>query len=169
MLLDALEVITKSQIHHARRAVELGAAGMYLAIDCAGDGVLSREEYARFSEPFDRMILDAVRTAPLNMLHLHGESIYLDLFYTGWPVTVLSHSVHSTGVSMAGMRKHFGGVLMGGIDERNFRTLTEAEMREQAGSAAREAGPKFITTPGCSVPDDTTEEELSRLPRALGA
>jgi uroporphyrinogen decarboxylase len=168
-LLDALEVITKSQVRHALKAMSLGASGLYLAIDCAGDNVLSREEYAKFSEPFDRMILDAVRTAPLNMLHLHGESIYLDLFYTGWPVAVLSHSVHSTGVSMAEMRKHFDGVLMGGIDEGNFRSLSELEMREQAESAAREAGAKFVIAPGCSVPDDTTEEELARLPRALGA
>ena len=37
------------------------------------------------------------------------------------------------------------------------------------GAAAKAAGPKFILTPGCSVPNDSTPAELSRLPEALGA
>jgi hypothetical protein len=53
-LLDALEVITKSEANHARRAVAAGASGIFLAIANAQDGILSQDDYAKFSEPRGR-------------------------------------------------------------------------------------------------------------------
>jgi hypothetical protein len=35
-------------------------------------------------------------------------------------------------------------------------------------SARREAGKCFILTPGCSVPNDSTDAEPLRIPRFLG-
>ena len=58
---------------------------------------------------------------------------------------------------------------MCGLDERNFRTLTEAELKRQWQAAKKAAGPKFILAPGCSVPNETTDEEMLRLTRVLGA
>jgi hypothetical protein len=51
----------------------------------------------------------------------------------------------------------------------DYRALGLDELRGQWEAASKVAGPKFILTPGCSVPDDSTPEELSRLPRVLGA
>jgi hypothetical protein len=42
-------------------------------------------------------------------------------------------------------------------------------MRAQWKAAAQAAGPKYILTPGCSVPNDSTADDLSRLPQVLGA
>jgi hypothetical protein len=42
-------------------------------------------------------------------------------------------------------------------------------MERQWHAAQRAAGKKFILAPGCSVPDDSTDEELGRLPKVLGA
>lgn len=168
-LLDALEIIARSEANHARRAIAAGARGIFLAIANACEGVLSREEYARFSEPFDRMVLEAVPSAPLNTLHLHGSEVYLDLFYEGWPAAIVNYSHVATGVPLADFRRHYGGVLMGGIDEVSFRRLSEEELRRQWLAAAEAAGPKLILAPGCSVPDETTGDELLRLTRVLGA
>lgn len=168
-LLDALEAINRSQINHARLALKAGAAGIFLAIANADAAVLSREEYRKFSEPFDKALLEAVRQAPLNILHLHGEKVYLDLFYKGWLARVIHYSVWATGVGFDQVRRNYSGVLMGGLDERNFRQLSEEDLRRQWQEAARAAGPKFILAPGCSVPNDTREEELMRLVRVLGA
>ncbi len=167
-LLDALEGIARSEASHARRAVAAGAAGIFLAIANADASVLTEAEYARFSEPFDKMILEAVKDAPLNTLHLHGSKVYLHRFYRGWPATVFHYSTHATGVPIAEVRRQYPGVIMGGLDETNFRKLTEAELREQWRAAAKAAGPRFILAPGCSVPNDTTDEELMRLVRILG-
>lgn len=168
-LLDALEIIAKSEANHARRALELGASGIFLAIANAGDGILSRDEYARFSEPFDRMVLDAARSAPLNILHLHGSDIFLDRFYEGWPVAAINYSHRTTGVPIAEFRKRYAGVIMGGVDEVEFRASSEDSLRAQWQAAREAAGPKYMVAPGCSVPDNTTDEEGLRLTRAVGA
>ncbi|HOK47429.1 MAG TPA: uroporphyrinogen decarboxylase family protein, partial [Bryobacteraceae bacterium] len=148
---------------------EAGASGIFLAIDNAIEGVLTREEYAKFSEPFDRMVLEAAAGAPLNVLHLHGDKVYLDLFYQGWPAAGISYSTHATGVSIAEVRSRYSGLIMGGINELNYRSLTEEEIRRQWREAQEAAGKRFLLAPGCSVPDESTDEELSRLARAIGA
>ena len=168
-LLDTLEVIAKSEANHAGLAVEAGAAGIFLAIANAQEGVLSEEEYAKFSEPFDQMILEAVSSAPLNTLQVHGEEVYLDRFHSGWAASVLQYSVHGTGIPISRTRQGYDGVLMGGLDERTFRNLSQAELRQQWQAAQQAAGGKFILAPGCSVPDDTTDEELMRFVDLIAA
>lgn len=169
VLLAALEVIAKSETNHARAAIAQGAAGIYLAIDNAQESALTREEYKKFSEPFDRMILNAVRSAPMNTLHLHGEKVYLDMFAAGWPAHIISYSPHVTGVSIASYRKQFSGVLMAGLDERNVRTADRAKLKQWFAQSALPAGHKWICAPGCSVPDDSTDEELLRVTQMFGS
>jgi uroporphyrinogen decarboxylase len=169
VLLNALEAIAASEVSHVRKALAAGAAGIFLAIDCAVPGVLTPEEYAKFSEPFDRIVLDAASGAHFNILHLHGDKVYLDLFWKGWPPAVVNYESHLTGVDFAEARRHFSGVLMGGVDEVNYRTLSEAEIARQWHAAAEAAGKKYILSPGCSVPDQSTDEELVRLARVVGA
>jgi uroporphyrinogen decarboxylase len=164
-----LEAIAESEASHARKAIAAGAAGIFLAIANAQDGIMTQEDYARFSEPFDRLILAAVRGAPLNILHLHGDKVYLDRFATGWPAAAINYSNFATGRTVAAMRAQYGGVLMSGLDEKNFRQLSEADLRKQSDAARAAAGKKFILTPGCSVPNDSTDEELMRLVKVTGA
>jgi uroporphyrinogen decarboxylase len=168
-LLDALNVIARSEANHARLAIGAGASGVFLAIANAGDGILTEDEYAKFSEPFDHIVLDAVRTAPLNTLHIHGEKVYLGRFYQGWPANILNYSVHGTGVSVAEVRKAYPGVLMCGLDERNYRKLSQQELKTQWQAAQEAAGKKYILAPGCSVPNESTNKELMQLPKLLGA
>jgi hypothetical protein len=58
--------------------------------------------------------------------------------------------------------------IAGGIDEANYRKLTPEQMGRLWHAAAQAAGRKYILTAGCSLPNDSTPEELSRLPRLLG-
>ena len=162
-LLKAMEGIAKSEANHARRAIRAGASGIFLAIANAQDGILSQADYAKFSEPFDRIVLDAVKDAPLNILHLHGDKTYVDRFITGWPRAVIHYSQHGTGVKLGDVRKRYSGVLMGGIDERTFRTTTEAQFKQQIQAARSAAGNSFILAPGCSVPNETTADDIRRF------
>lgn len=168
-LLTVLEAIAESLANHARKAVAAGASGVFLAIANAQDGILSREDYIKFSEPFDRLVLQAASNAPLNVLHLHGDKVYLRHFVEGWPAAAINYSCYGTGVGIAEMRKDYGGVVMSGLDEVNFRRLSETELKQEWLAARTEAGKHFILTPGCSVPNDSTDAELSRLPRTLRA
>ena len=168
-LLDALDVIAKSEANHARRAVAAGASGIFLAIANAQDGILSQDDYAKFSEPFDRRVLEATARAPLNTLHLHGDRVYLGRFYQGWAASVINYSVQGTHVPTSSVRKQYSGVLLGGLDEERFRSLSTEALRSQYEIARKEAGKRFILAPGCSVPNDSTDAELLRVPRILGA
>jgi uroporphyrinogen decarboxylase len=162
-LLQVLSTIARSEANHARLAIEAGASGIFLAIANAEASVLSRQDYLKFSAPFDRLILEAVSSAPLNILHIHGAQVHLDLFYSGWPATVLNYSVKTTGVPLANTRLAYSGVLAGGIDETSYRTATVEQLTIQSRRARQEAGARFLLTPGCSVPDDATPAELRRL------
>jgi hypothetical protein len=64
-------------------------------------------------------------------------------------VPVVNYSLHVTGISIAEVRAKFPSqVVAGGIDEVNYRKLTESQIREQWEAASRAAGNKFILTPG---------------------
>jgi uroporphyrinogen decarboxylase len=168
-LLDALESIAKSEANHARRALEAGASGIFLAIANADDSILSQTDYRKFSEPFDHIVLDAARNASLNILHLHGDKVQLGEFYDSWPAAAIQYSAHGTGVPVSEVRKRYRGVLLAGIDERNFRKLSSKELHSQIERAREAAGRKFILAPGCSVPNDTTDAEIKRLVEAVDA
>jgi len=167
-LLNALDVITESEIAHARRALATGASGVLLSVANANKAELSTEDFVKFSQPFDKRILQGIAGARLNILHLHVEPAYLGLF-EGFPVPIVNYSLHVSGIPIAEVRKRYPMVIAGGIDEVNYRKLTPAGLQAQWKSAAQAAGPKFILTPGCSVPNDSTREELQRLPQLLGA
>jgi uroporphyrinogen decarboxylase len=167
LLADALEVIAISEANHAKRAIAAGASGVFFAIANADADVMSEPQYAKFSEPFDRMVLEAVKSAPLNILHLHGDHVYLNRFTNGWPVAAINYSAHATRAPLSTMRRKYSGVLMGGLDEKNFRSLSQERLRDQWLTAQRDAGAKFILAPGCSVPNDSTDAELERVPRML--
>lgn len=166
-LLDALDVITNSEIHHAKRALETGASGILLAVANANSAALSREDYVRFSAPFDRRILAAHR-ARLKILHLHTDRDHLPVF-RDFPAAVINYSLHVTGIPIAEVRRDFAMPIMGGIDEVNYRKLEKTEIEAQWKSAAAAAGPKFLLSPGCSVPNDSSPAELLRLPSVIGA
>jgi len=173
-LLDALQAIAKSEINHAKAAMKRGAAGIFLAIANAQEGILTREEYAKFSEPFDRMIFQAVAEAPLNIIHLHGPKVYVGYFAeaTGWKISGFNYSMHETRYSMRLVRHNWHtirGAIVGGLDHREYRNRSVEELREDIRLAVLDAGKRLIVTPGCSVPNDSTPEELRRLGEALGA
>jgi uroporphyrinogen decarboxylase len=165
-LLDALDVITKSEINHAKRALATGASGLLVSIANANKQELTPADYRKFSEPFDRRIFEATTSAKLNILHLHVEPEYLDFFHN-FQAPIINYSQQVSGIPIAEVRKRFSWVIAGGIDEVNYRKLTSEQLRDQWQAASKAAGPKFILTPGCSVPNDSAPEELKRLPNLL--
>jgi uroporphyrinogen decarboxylase len=162
-LFDILEVITQSEINHARAAIQVGARGIFLAIQNAVPEVLGEDDYAKFSEPFDKLILSSVSSAPLNILHLHGNHVYWQRFTSGWAANGINYSVAGTKVPISEVRRQTSGVILGGIDGNNFSNLTLADLRLQAKTAREEGRKQFLLTPGCSVPDDTSAASVRRL------
>jgi uroporphyrinogen decarboxylase len=167
-LIDALDAITQSEIAHAKRALAAGAAGILFSIANANSQEMSVADYEKFSRPFDQSFLEGVSGARMNFVHLHVEPAYLSQFH-GFTAPVINYSLHVSGIPIAEVRRQFPAwVVAGGIDEVRYRMLTPAELHRQWQAASEAAGRRFILTPGCSVPNDSTPEELGRLPRLLG-
>ncbi len=166
-LVDTFEIIARSQISHARAAIQVGARGIFLAIQNAVPEVLNEDDYAKFSEPFDKLILSSVSSAPLNILHLHGNHVYWPRFTRGWAAAGINYSVAGTKVPISEIRRQTSAVILGGIDETNFPKLALSDLRLQAKTAWQEAGNPFFLTPGCSVPNDTSAASVRRLRTAF--
>ena len=159
-LLDALDVITQSEINHV---------GILYSVANANRAEMSPADYEKFSRPFDKRFLEAIGETKLTFLHLHVQPGYLE-FFRGFNAPVINYSLQVSGIPMAEVRSQFPSwVIAGGIDEVNYRTLTSEDLRRQWQSAAQAAGRKFLLTPGCSVPNDSTDAELARLPDLLHA
>lgn len=165
---QAMEAITQSTINHIRRSREIGCSGTLVSIFNATSKFGSVSDYERYSRPYDKRVLAALSDTKLTLLHLHTlERPYLEQFHD-FAAPVINYSVKTSGIPIAEVRKVYSQAIAGGVDEVDFDRLTTEEIREQWKLAREQAGSKYIITPGCSVPDASTDAELARMPRAVG-
>jgi uroporphyrinogen decarboxylase len=165
---QAMEAITQSTINHIRQSQEIGASGTLVSIFNATSKFGSVSDYERYSRPYDKRVLAALADSKLTILHLHTlERPYLEQF-RDFSAPVINYSVKTSGIPIAEVRKVYAQPIAGGVDEVDFDRLTTEEIRKQWTLAREQAGSKYIITPGCSVPDASTDAELDRMPRAVG-
>ncbi|MGC2404024.1 MAG: uroporphyrinogen decarboxylase family protein [Acidobacteriaceae bacterium] len=165
---QALEGITQSTVNHIRRSQKIGCSGTLVSVYNAESKFGSVADYERYSRPYDKRVLAALADTKLTLLHLHTlERPYVDQF-RDFAAPVINYSVKTSGIPVAEMRKVYPQAIAGGVDEVDFDRLTTEEIREQWKLAREQAGSKYIITPGCSVPDASTDAELARMPKAVG-
>lgn len=166
---SAMEAITQSTINHIHRAKQTGASGALVSIFNAERKFGSVADYERFSKPYDKRIFDELADTKLTIMHLHTlEPPYLGLF-RDYNASIFQHSVKVSGISIREVRKLYPQTILGGVDEIDFKTLSIEEIRQEWMTAREQAGNKYIAAPGCSIPDDSTPEEMSRFPKSIGA
>jgi uroporphyrinogen decarboxylase len=164
----ALEAITQSTINHIQHAKEIGASGALVSVFNAESKFGSVEDYRKYTHPYDKQVFRALADTKLTVLHLHYlERPYVDLF-KDFNAPVIQYSVKTSGIPISEIRRHYTQPILGGVDEIDFRKLTTADIRRQWTAARSQAGAKYIAAPGCSVPNDSTAQELARFPEALG-
>jgi uroporphyrinogen decarboxylase len=164
----AMEAITQSTINHIRLSQDLGCSGTLVSIFNATSKFGSVSDYERYSRPYDKRVLAALADTKLTLLHLHTlERPYLSQFQD-FAAPVIHYSVKTSGIPIADVRKAYPQAIAGGVDEVDFDKLTSKEIRKQWMLAREQAGSKYIITPGCSVPDASTDAELARMPNAVG-
>jgi len=164
----ALEAITQSTINHIRQTKDIGASGALVSVFNAESKFGSVEDYKKYTRPYDKRVFDALADTKLTVLHLHFlERPYLDQF-ADFNAPILQYSVKVSGIPISEVRQKYSQPIFGGVDEIDFRKLSTEEIRTQWTQARSQAGTKYIAAPGCSIPSDSTPDELSRFPKSLG-
>ncbi|HEY1902035.1 MAG TPA: uroporphyrinogen decarboxylase family protein [Terracidiphilus sp.] len=165
---NALEAITQSTLNHIQHIKEIGASGALVSVFNAEAKFGSVADYQQYTRPYDKRVFDALADTKLTVLHLHYlERPYIDQF-KDFNAPVIQYSVKTSGIPISEIRAQFSQPIAGGVDEIDYEKLTAEQIRKQWKQAREQAGAKYIAAPGCSVPNSSTPEELSRFPRALG-
>ena len=175
-VLHALQVIAGDLVHLAGRIIsEGGCRGIYQSVQGAEKGRMSAEEYARWVEPSDRIVIEGInKLSSCNILHMcswAGFPNHLE-YWQQYPAAVKNWGISIEGLSLSGGLDCFPGcVLMGGLDNRKGKTLhsgTEAEVKENVRSILDEMGDvPFILGADCTMPSDISAERFRWVREAL--
>jgi len=151
-VLDALERIALTMADFTREAVALGCAGVFFAVQDADPDHFDDAAYARFGEPFDRLVLGAAAAGWFNVVHMHGERILFDRLKT-YPVTALNWHVGETEPSIAAYRRAGGKMpIVGGLRRDALTRRDMAAVRVDLDRLfAADGGRGILASPGCVI------------------
>jgi len=162
-LLHAMDSIAVSLAAYSSGAVSRGAAGIFLSLGAASEDVLTPSEYEVWGRPFDMKVLDAVRDAPFNVLHIHGNRILFE-HVLDYSAQAFNWSHFSTAPSLVEGKRLARRTVMGGVNEANASRVSPLEIAAQIRQTVDETGSSgLIITPGCSVPTDTPVRNLMAI------
>lgn len=166
-LIAAMDAIATSLANYSREALKRGAAGIFLSLGAATDDVMTATDYEVWGRRFDLKILEAVRDAPFNVLHIHGKRIHFDSVLD-YPVSALNWSHFTTAPTLSAGKTRSMKTVLGGIDEAVASHVSGSEISAQITDTIRDVGTTgLIVTPGCSVPTDTREMSLRSIKSAV--
>jgi uroporphyrinogen decarboxylase len=169
-VLGALEAITETVVTFADLALREGVSGIFYSIQTASRRVLDDEQYARFGEPYDRRVLEAIhpRSFP-TVIHGHGDALMFERL-ARLPGHVWNWDDRAAGPALAEARRLVPGALCGGLDQvRTLRDGTpEAAVAEAREAVAQTGGTGVIVGPGCVLMAGTPDATVAAVVKALG-
>lgn len=148
-----LRAIADSTSAFVDAVMGLGIDGIFYAVQHAQAHLLNSDEYQRFGQPYDRLILERAGAGWLNVLHLHGTNVFFDLV-ADYAVQVINWHDRATSPTLAGGLGRFKGAVCGGIRQEKTLVLgTPAAVRAEVDDAiARTGGRRLIVGTGCVTP-----------------
>jgi uroporphyrinogen decarboxylase len=152
-LTKALNQVTDTLIDYCRRSIQGGSNGIFLSILASKEGI-DRKLFLNFAKPAAMRLLNAIKLlAPMNVVHLHGEKIFLN-DVLDFPVPIISYEDRLPGnPKIEEMKQRFTGAVMGGIDNTKVVNKTYAYIKENVREGLRRGGrDRFILANGCSIP-----------------
>lgn len=147
----ALDEISVTTADFSRRAIALGCAGVFFAVQDATE-TLGEAAWRELGMDHDLAALEGARGGWFNAVHMHGDDILFDLLAT-YPVPVLNWHIGEAGPSIAayraagGRKPVLGGLRRTPITQRDLPAI-EADI---AAVRAAEGGRGVIVAPGCVI------------------
>ena len=150
-VIAALDVIATTMQAFVRRAIAIGCAGVFFAVQDAVPGV-GAETYAELGRPYDLRVLEGAGDGWFNAVHLHGEDVLFDAV-ADYPVHALNWHIGETPPSIADYRAAGGRkAILGGIRRYNLTRADYAAVAEDIAAArAAENARGVLFGPGCVI------------------
>ena len=151
----ALAGVAKTLAAYARACVDAGAAGIFFApLFWASRETCDDDFYRDFGRPFDLTVLEAVRDAPLNVLHVCRNHNMLDVLLD-YPVVAFNWADRGEGnPSLRDVKARTPKAVMGGIDQARLHAMSMEEVQAQARDAIGIGRGLFLTA-GCAIRPET--------------
>ena len=160
---EGMKIITKVMKEFSEISIDYGAAGIFLATQEATYDFQNENQFKEFGMKYDLEILNAIKNkADFNVVHIHGDNIMFDLIAQNYPVEALNWHDQLTTPSIAEGFEKFDGILMGGIEEKDFLLKTqEQELEEKIQEVIDSVnGKRIIISPGCVIPINIPDEKV---------
>jgi uroporphyrinogen decarboxylase len=147
-----LDHVTETLIEHARALLGAQVSGVFYApLKWTSLKTCTAEFYAEFGRPYDLRLLEAIRDARFNMLHVCGNHIGLERFFD-YPVAALNWDNFGEGnPSLGEVHSATDKVVAGGIPHLRIHKLTDQELLEEAVKATHRINTRLILAGGCAI------------------
>ncbi|MEX1194882.1 MAG: uroporphyrinogen decarboxylase family protein [Dehalococcoidia bacterium] len=166
----ALTTIGDTLIQYARACLDAGASGIFYAgVEWGSADFISGKDYDRFSKPHDLRILNAVKDAPFNVLHVCRPHNHL-MKSLDYPIAAFNWDTRGEGnPSLQEVLGQTKKAVIGGVDHRRtIRRGGPADVGTEAAEAIEETGGRrFLLAPNCSIDPATPEANLFALVEAV--
>jgi len=148
----ALQTIAGNLARFAAKCLAAGADGIFLSVrDDWVDVAETPGLYDRLVRPTDQTILEAVKDAGFNVLHVCGKAVNFRAF-AEYPVPVLNWADRAAGPAIRDVAAWAKPALWAGVN--NLATLatgTPEQVQEEMADALRQAGTRpIMIAPGCT-------------------
>ena len=164
----AIARVTETIIKYSRANLEVGASGVFYApLQWASHVNSTPEFYREFGRPYDLQVLDAIRDAEFNILHVcYSNNMLADVL--DYPVEAFNWDDRDpTNATLSEIWGQTDKAVMGGISRTGLGELSADEIQAQAAEAAGVGNTRVFVTGGCSIPPHTPPENRSAV--AAGA
>lgn len=181
-LKEGLETIAQTCIDFGKACIDEGATGIFYAVGSGGKtwANMNRKQLEDFVVQYDNEVLNALRNAPIKLLHVCGDKlenpqINGGLMEQGWfqryPVDAINW--WDKGFTPSSVAKEiYGGkfCIVAGIDQRHTMRYgtteqVENEVRTTIEKVAGKGG--LIVGPGCTLLQDTPLANFNAVARAV--
>lgn len=168
----ALERVTRTFERFAAATMAAGADGLYLAtVDWGSRAMVSSDDLARWSRPYDLRVLAAAGASPFHVLHVCRSDARL-FDFADYPVGAFSWDATASGnPSLVDGLARLPGAVMGGVSHEGALASPDPSAALAQLRAAFEVtgGRRWLAAPGCSMPPTTPDATLRALRQAMEA